>query len=92
MPAFREFDHTADLGIEVEAVDLPALFTAAGEALFALIADSPSIEERGGALSAVIGSLKGCHAWLCRLLAQFSKRRRPSAARFIQSQTSASME
>jgi len=74
MPAFREIDHTADLGIEVEAVDLPALFTAAGEALFALIADSPSIEEREAiALSAVgDGPEELLHAWLCELLAQFN--------------------
>jgi len=74
MPAFREIEHTADLGIEVEAADLPALFANAGEALFALIADSASIEEREAiALSAVgDGPEELLHAWLCELLAQFN--------------------
>lgn len=74
MPAFREIDHTADLGIEVEAADLTALFASAGEALFALIADSASIEERELiALSAVGGGPEELlHAWLCELLAQFN--------------------
>ena len=74
MPAFREFEHTADLGIEVEAADLPGLFTAAGEALFGLIADSTAIEERESLTLSVEG--KGAedllHAWLCELLAQFN--------------------
>jgi len=74
MPAFREIEHTADLGIEVEAVDLPALFACAGEALFALIADSASIEERQSIpLSAVgEGAEELLHAWLRELLAQFN--------------------
>jgi protein archease len=74
MPAFREIEHTADLAIEVEAADLPALFACAGEALFALIVDSASIEERESvALTAVGGGPDELlHAWLCELLAQFN--------------------
>jgi SHS2 domain-containing protein len=74
MPAFREIEHTADLGIEVDGVDLPALFACAGEALFGLIADSASIEERESiTLSAVgDGPEELLHAWLCELLAQFN--------------------
>lgn len=74
MPAFREIEHTADLGIEVDAVDLAALFACAGEALFALIADSSSIEERESiTLSAVGDGLEALlHAWLCELLSRFN--------------------
>jgi len=74
MPAFREIDHTADLGIEVSAADLPSLFSSAGEALFTLIADPGSIEGRDQiAVSAVgEGPEELLHAWLCELLAQFN--------------------
>ena len=74
MPAFREIEHTADLGIEVEAADLPALFACAGEALFALIADSGSIEERESITLSAVGDAPEelLHAWLCELLAQFN--------------------
>jgi SHS2 domain-containing protein len=74
MHAFREIEHTADLGIEVDGVDLPALFACAGEALFGLIADSATIEERESiTLSAVgDGPEELLHAWLRELLAQFN--------------------
>jgi SHS2 domain-containing protein len=74
MPAFREIEHTADLGIEVSAADLPSLFSSAGEALFTLIADPGSIEGRDQiAVSAVgEGPEELLHAWLCELLAQFN--------------------
>jgi SHS2 domain-containing protein len=74
MPAFREIEHTADLGIEVDADDLPALFASAGEALFALIAESASIEERESITvsAAADGPEELLHAWLCELLAQFN--------------------
>lgn len=74
MPAFREIEHTADLGIEVDGVDLPALFASAGEALFALIADSASIEERESITLSAVGDdpEELLHAWLCELLAQFN--------------------
>ena len=44
--SFREFEHTADVGIEVTAADWPALFAIAGEALCALIVDSQTIAIR----------------------------------------------
>jgi SHS2 domain-containing protein len=44
--SFREFEHTADVGIEVSAADRPALFAIAGEALFAVIVDSQTITTR----------------------------------------------
>ena len=72
--AFREIDHTADLGIEVEATNLPRLFAAAGEAFYSLIADPTGIEPSGE----ISVSAKGegweelLHAWLCELLAQFN--------------------
>lgn len=74
MPPFREIEHTADLGIEISAADLPSLFSSAGEAFFSLIVDSASIEERESiALSAVADSSEELlHAWLCELLAQFN--------------------
>jgi len=36
--SYREIEHTADLGIEVTAPDLPTLFASAGEELYNLIA------------------------------------------------------
>ena len=72
--AFREIEHTADLGIEVEATNLPQLFAAAGEAFYAVIADPTGIE----LTKEVTVSAKGegweelLHAWLCELLAQFN--------------------
>jgi SHS2 domain-containing protein len=74
--AFREIDHTADLGIEVEAADLPQLFSAAGEAFFGLIVDPTGVEPK----EEISVSAKGdgweelLHAWLCELLAQFNLR------------------
>ena len=71
---FREIDHTADLGIEVEAANLPQLFAAAGEAFYSLIADPTGIELR----EEISVGVKGedwdelMHAWLCELLAQFN--------------------
>lgn len=40
-PGTRALDHTADVGVEIEAPDLPQLFLRAGHALEALIAGSP---------------------------------------------------
>ena len=70
----RGIDHTADLGIEVEAANLSQLFSAAGEAFYALIADPTGIESR----EEISVSARGdgweelWHAWLCELLAQFN--------------------
>ena len=74
MSAFREIEHTADLGIEVSAANLPSLFACAGEAMFGLIADLSSI---GAAEELAIaatgdGPEELLHAWLCELLGQFN--------------------
>ncbi|HEY3968387.1 MAG TPA: archease [Planctomycetaceae bacterium] len=36
---YEIFDHTADLGLRVRAVDLPALFADAGRGLFSMVVD-----------------------------------------------------
>lgn len=70
----REIGHTADLGIEVETVNLSDLFSEAAEALYGLVADSDDINPK----EKVAVSAKGqgweelFHAWLCELLAQFN--------------------
>jgi SHS2 domain-containing protein len=71
---YREIEHTADLGVEVTAVDLPALFASAGEALYALIADPATIESRDEIRIAVSAGNPEelLHAWLCELLALFN--------------------
>ena len=73
-PGVREIDHTADLGIEVEAANLPQLFAAVAEAFYGLIADPTGIALR----EKISVSAKGegweelLHSWLCELLAQFN--------------------
>ena len=71
---YREIEHTADLGIEVTAPDLSALFASAAEALYALIADSATIANREAiTVSATGDDTEGLlHAWLCELLALFN--------------------
>jgi SHS2 domain-containing protein len=73
-PTFREIEHTADLGIEVEAADLPGLFSSAGEAFYGLIADLNGIELKEEITISVQaeGWEELFHAWLCELLAQFN--------------------
>ncbi len=71
---FREIEHTADLGIEVEAADLPGLFSSAGEVFYGLIADRNGIELKEEIAISVRaeGQEELFHAWLCELLAQFN--------------------
>jgi SHS2 domain-containing protein len=71
---FREIEHTADLGIEVEATDLPGLFSYAGEAFYGLIADPKGIELKEEIKISVQGEgwEELFHAWLRELLAQFN--------------------
>lgn len=70
----REIEHTADLGIEVEAGDLSGIFSEAAEALYGLVADSDDIRPK----KKIAVSAEGqgwedlFHAWLCELLAQFN--------------------
>lgn len=70
----REIEHTADLGIEVEGEDLPRLFSAAGEALYGLMADSSGIRlnEEVKVSASAEGWEELFHSWLCELLAQFN--------------------
>jgi SHS2 domain-containing protein len=72
--SYREIEHTADLGVEVNASKLSALFSAAGEALFALIADPGTIEgrEKVTVSASADGPEELLHAWLCELLGQFN--------------------
>lgn len=72
--AFREIEHTADLGIEVEEADLPGLFSSAGEALYGLIADPSKMELKEEIAVSATGDgwEELFHAWLCELLAQFN--------------------
>jgi len=71
---YREIEHTADLGVEVTAADLPGLFAVAGEALYALIADPATIESRDEISISATGDNPEdlLHAWLCELLALFN--------------------
>ncbi len=71
---YREIEHTADLGAEITAAGLPALFASAGEALYALIADPATIESREDIkISATGTDLEDLlHTWLCELLALFN--------------------
>ncbi len=70
----REIDHTADLGIEVEAMDLPSLFSSAGEALYRLMADPSGMESKEEVEVSATGEgwEELFHSWLCELLAQFN--------------------
>jgi SHS2 domain-containing protein len=72
--SFREIEHTADLGIEVTAADLPALFALAGEAVFSLIVDPQTVESREISAVSATGSCPEdlLHAWLRELLARFN--------------------
>jgi len=71
---YREIEHTADVGIEVTADNLPVLFASAGEALYALIADPTTIQSREAINISATGDNAEhlLHAWLCELLALFN--------------------
>lgn len=70
----REIEHTADLGIEIEAADLPVLFSTAAEGLYGLVADlSGIVPKEEIAVSAVGQGWEDLfHAWLRELLSQFN--------------------
>jgi SHS2 domain-containing protein len=72
--SYREIEHTADLAVEVDASELSALFSTAGEALFAFIADPGTIEgrEKVAVSASADGPEELLHAWLCELLGQFN--------------------
>jgi SHS2 domain-containing protein len=71
---YREIEHTADVGIEVTADNLPALFASAGEALYALIVDPATINLDADISISATGNdpEELLHAWLCELLALFN--------------------
>ena len=72
-PLFREIEHTADLGIEVEADSAADLFSCAGLALFSLMVRPEGIKARD--VWEVTVSAEGWenlfHAWLSHLLHRF---------------------
>ncbi len=72
-PLFREIEHTADLGIEVEADTPQELFRRAGLALFSLMVSLDNVEareEREETIEAE-GWDDLLHDWLSSLLCQF---------------------
>ena len=71
---FREIEHTADVGVEVEGESPRRLFSVAAEGFYALIAD-PSGIEPGQEISVSVtgaGWEDLLQAWLSELLAQFN--------------------
>ena len=73
-PSFREIEHTADIGIEVEAESAPELFAAAAQAFYDLLADASGIQpEKEITVSADGDGWEDLlQAWLSELLARFN--------------------
>ena len=72
-PFFREIEHTADVGIQVEADTLADLFHCAGLALFSLMVNVENVqprEERSVAVQAENWE-ELFHDWLSGLLREF---------------------
>lgn len=72
-PLFREIEHTADLGIEVEADTSGELFRRAGLAIFSLMVSLEGVEAREEREETVQaeGWEDLLHDWLSRLLLSF---------------------
>ena len=72
-PLFREIEHTADIGIEVEADTPSELFRRAGLALFSLMVGLEGVEAREAREETVQaeGWEDLLHDWLSRLLHSF---------------------
>jgi SHS2 domain-containing protein len=72
-PLFREIEHTADLGIEVEAETPNELFHRAGLAIFSLMVSLEGVEAREAREETVQaeGWEDLLHDWLSRLLHSF---------------------
>jgi SHS2 domain-containing protein len=72
-PLFHEIEHTADLGIEVEADSPGELFRRAGLAMFSLMVSLDGVEAREEREEAVQaeGWEDLLHDWLSRLLSRF---------------------
>lgn len=71
---FRQFPHTADLGIEVEAESRAELFEAAGLALFSLMVDPSTVSAREARGISAQGEDEEelLRAWLHQLLLAFA--------------------
>ena len=72
-PLFREIEHTADIGIELEADTATELFRRAGLALFCLMVSLEGVEPREEREELVYaeGWEDLLHDWLSRLLRTF---------------------
>jgi SHS2 domain-containing protein len=72
-PLFREIEHTADIGIELEADTAAELFRRAGLALFSLMVSPEGVEprEEREELVHAEGWEDLLHDWLSRLLHSF---------------------
>ena len=72
-PFAREIEHTADLGLEVEAPALPLLFERAGLAVLALMVELTTVEPRERVALALEadGLEELLHDWLQTLLVRF---------------------
>ena len=72
-PLFREIDHTADIGIEVEGASAHELFRRAGLALFSLIVNLAQVQSRQERRREVRAENRAdlLHDWLARLLSDF---------------------
>ena len=75
---YETFDHTADLGLRIQAADLNRLFGEAGQALFSAIVANPQVielvqEVRFSVAAERVDDL--LHDWLAELLFTFDSRR-----------------
>jgi SHS2 domain-containing protein len=73
-PLAREIEHAADLGLEVDAPTLPALFERAGLATLALMVDLRAVEPRDRVTLAVDADDRVAllHDWLQTLLVRLT--------------------
>ncbi len=69
-PGVRELEHTADVGLEVEAPSLPLLFERAGLGMLALMIDLATVEPRQSIVIALAAEDREAllHDWLQHLL------------------------
>jgi len=70
MGKYTFIDHTADVGIEVEAADRTELFTLAARGMFAILCDVEKVKPaRERTINLASDDLKGLlHEWLAELL------------------------
>ncbi len=75
---FRLFEHTADLGLHVEAEDLPRLLSEAGRALLSVIVEDPAAVRPAVEVQVEVEGDDPVYLlfdWLSALLALFDTRR-----------------